>query len=367
VSWRAAVYRVVVRRGRGGPAEAEHRVTAMACVPGAEESGFGLVAGDAGRDAGDGAPDAPENDFVTFFRSGCKPFQALPLVERGHAERFGFGARELAVMAASHSGSRAHVETVRGILERIGLDERALLCGFHFPQDPESDAALRSGRVEPSPVYNNCSGKHAGMLALAVAEGWPTAAYTSPEHPVQRACVAAVAETCGLSAHLLPVGIDGCSAANPALPLSAMARGFARLARARAAGATARERALARLRAAMLEHPALVAGEGRFDTDLMRAADGGVVSKGGAEGLQCVGVPGAGAGIAVKVHDGAHRAVGPATVAFLVAEGWLGEEAALALAHWAEPVVHNHRGLEVGEVRVIAGPKLSSASTRAGA
>jgi L-asparaginase II len=352
VSLRVAVYRVAVHRGANGPVEAEHRVTAIAHVPdGGPEAGAAPV-----------APACPE-DFVTFFRSSCKPFQLLPLVERGHADRFGFGPRQLAVMAASHSGAAAHVEAVRGILAAIGLDESALGCGFHFPQDPENEARLRCGRAEHSPVYNNCSGKHAGMLALAVAEGWAVEDYTDLEHPVQRACVAGVAAVCDVDAATLPLGVDGCSAANPALWLSAMARGFSRFARARAGADAAddRERALACIRSAMAAHPDLVAGEGRLDTELMTVGRGALVSKGGAEGLQCLALPASGAGVALKVHDGAHRAVGPATLAFLVQEGWLFAEEVGALARWAWPIVRNHRGLEVGEVRILAGTDASPA------
>jgi len=348
VSRRAAAYRVAVRRGRGGPVDAEHRVTAVAWVEDGRAPGGGAGG------AGGATAAAAEAGPVTFFRSCCKPFQALPLVERGHADRLGLSERELAVICASHSGGRVHVAVVRGLLARLGLDEGALLCGFHFPQDDESEAALRCGRVGHSAVYNNCSGKHAGMLALAVAEGWPLADYVAADHPVQRACVAAIAEVCGADPAAVPVSIDGCSAANPALSLTAMARGFARFAAARpgADAGDARERALARLRTAMQRHPVLVAGERRFDTDLMVAARGALVSKGGAEALQCVAVPAARAGVALKVHDGHHRAVGPATIAFLAEHGWLEPDAVAALKRWAEPVLHNHRGLEVGDVRV---------------
>src|SRR5262249_4136067 len=135
---------------------------------------------------------------ITFFRSGCKPFQALALVELGHADRFGLGTRELAVMSASHNGAEEHVAVVRGILARVGMEENDLLCGFHYPEDPTNDARLRAGELAPSPVYNNCSGKHAGMLALARALGQPTQDYVAFEHPVQVTCVRAVAEVCGV-------------------------------------------------------------------------------------------------------------------------------------------------------------------------
>ena len=333
MSFVSARYRVHVRRGAPGTDEAEHAALVVSWQ-------------------GDGDEAVPSDDFVTFFRSACKPFQALPLVERGHADRFGFGAAELAVMSASHNGAAEHVAVVRRMLDAIGLTERHLLCGFHYPEDPDHDAALRKGALAPSALYNNCSGKHAGMLALAVAEGWPVEDYVSFDHPVQRACVQAVAEMCGVDARAMPLGVDGCSAANPAVPLSAMARGFARFASAKAAGpgADARERALARIRGAMIAEPVLVAGEGRFCTDVLRAGAGAVVTKTGAEGLQCLGFPATGEGVAIKVLDGARRAVGPAALAWLREGERLSPAALSALERWAHPAIKNHRGIVVGDL-----------------
>jgi len=327
-----ARYRVHVGRGAPAQDEAVHEAVVVTWRP-------------------EGLDEAPEGDFVTFFRSACKPFQALPLVERGHAQKLGFGARELAVMSASHNGAAEHVTVVRGMLERIGLSDRHLLCGFHYPEDPEHDAALRKGALEPSPIYNNCSGKHAGMLALAVCEGWPVEDYVAFDHPVQRACLAAVADVCAVDAHAMPLGVDGCSAANPALPLSAMARGFARFARADAHGVDPRDRALGLLRRAMIAEPRLVAGEGRFCTDVLTAGAGAVVTKTGAEGLQCLGFPETGEGVAVKVLDGSRRAVGPAVLAWMREGGRLSDTALAALERWAQPSIKNHRGLFVGTLR----------------
>jgi L-asparaginase II len=326
-------YRVHVRRGAPGQDEAVHEAVVVSWRP------------DSGLD------EAPDGDFVTFFRSACKPFQALPLVERGHADKLGFGAPELAVMSASHNGAAEHVRVVRGMLERLGLSERHLLCGFHYPEDPEHDAALRQGALEPSPIYNNCSGKHAGMLALAVCEGWPVEDYVGLDHPVQRAVMAAVAEVCGVDARAMPLGVDGCSAANPALPLSAMARGFSRFAVANGQDGDRRARALARIREAMIAEPRLVAGQGRFCTDVLTAGAGAVVTKTGAEGLQCLGFPETGEGAAVKVLDGSRRAVGPAALAWLREGGRLSDTALAALERWAQPSIKNHRGIVVGALR----------------
>jgi L-asparaginase II len=287
----SANYRVEVRRGKGHELEANHIVTVFASD---------------GADTPRLSPEMAANDWVTCFRSGCKPFQALPLVERGHADRFGFGEAELAVMCASHNGAREHIEVVRGILVRIGLREETLECGFHFPYDEASTDQVRCGDSKLSPIFNNCSGKHAGMLALAVAEGWPVKGYVQFDHPVQKACIEAVADVCGVDAEGIPLVIDGCSCANPVFSLSTMAQAYARFAQARESDSSPRQKALARLANAMAAHPVLVAGEGRLCTALMRAGEGEVVAKTGAEGLQCVAVAAAGVGIAAKVHDGAN-------------------------------------------------------------
>jgi L-asparaginase II len=288
-------------------------------------------------------------DFQTFFRSSSKPFQVLPLVERGHADALGLPDRLLALMAASHNGEPKHVEGARAILAACGRTEHDLECGFHYPEDAATAERLRLGPPEErTAIYNNCSGKHAGMVALAVREGWPVEGYTRREHPVQQAALAAIASVCGVDAARMPIGIDGCSAANPALTLLDMARGYAKFAVARSDAEDARERALARIRGAMIAHPDMVAGTGRFCTALMTVTRGRLVTKTGAEGLQGVGIPERGLGIVVKVKDGTRRAVAPALVGWLLELGLIDAAEADALAPFAKPIVTNHRNLVVG-------------------
>ncbi|HET7225614.1 MAG TPA: asparaginase [Candidatus Eisenbacteria bacterium] len=323
---------ILVRVVRGPIVESWHRFQLAAVTPdGALEA----------------ATDSP--DVVTTFRSAAKPFQLLPFVERGHAERFGFDDEAVAVMSASHTGSARHLELVRGILERIGQPADALRCGFHEPLDPSSLAELRANPSLRSPLYNNCSGKHAGMLAMCVAEGWPVAGYTSPSHPLQQLIRRTMGEVTGRDPASLLLAVDGCSVPVFGLPLSGMARAYARLAAARPAG-DARERALARIREAMMRFPAATGGAGRFSTALMEATPGRLVAKGGAEGLECVGVPANALGLAIKCEDGAARGVGPATVAALEALGLLRAAERTALETFARPVVTNHAGLEVGAI-----------------
>ncbi|HTR96473.1 MAG TPA: asparaginase [Candidatus Acidoferrales bacterium] len=289
--------------------------------------------------------------LVTTFRSSAKPFQLLPLVERGHAERWGFSDEQLAVMAASHVGSAYHLALVRSILERIGLGAEHLVCGFHEPEDAASLAALRGGSASPSPLYNNCSGKHAGLLALARAENWPVEGYHRPAHPVQQLLHRTVAEVCSVAPESMGTAVDGCSLVVFALPLAAMARGYAVLAAAAAQpGGDARTRALARIARAMTAYPRAVEGPGRLSTELMEATAGRSIAKGGAEGLQLVGLTDRGEGLAIKCEDGAQRAIGPAVTAVLEQLGALTPPEVARLAAQRIVTVRNAAGLEVGSI-----------------
>ncbi len=342
-------FRVTVLRG--GTPESEHRVEAAAV--------------DAG---GDVLAATERADYTTFFRSSAKPFQALALVERGHADALGLSDRLLALTCASHNGEPIHVEGARAILAACGRDEGDLECGFHYPRhEPTAEWLRAQPAAARTGIYNNCSGKHAGMVALAVREGWPVKGYTEFDHPVQRTAIANIAAVCGVEAARLPLGVDGCSAANPALPVLAMARGFARLAAARADAGDVRERSLARLRTAMLAHPEMVAGEKRLDTALMRVTGGRLVTKTGAEAVQCVGVPALGIGIALKVVDGTRRAVAPAVLGLLRHLDLLSDAEALALDEYAHEPITNCRERVVGGYAVDGCPSWRKAPRDAAA
>jgi L-asparaginase II len=289
---------------------------------------------------------------VVFPRSSFKPFQALPLVESGAFGRSGLGPDALALIAGSHGGTDAQAGLARSILERAGLDDRALQCGAHAPYDEETAVALRARGEEPGPLRHNCSGKHAGMLLYAGALGAPLESYLRPEHPVQRRIFERFVEVLGDPWPDGPPAIDGCSAPTPRLPLASLARAFALLAAGRdAAGREAP--GLAAIRDAMMVHPEHVASEGRLDTLLMRALKGRVVSKSGAEGMHAAGLPDRGVGIAVKIADGSRRALGPAVVGVLERLGLLTATERESLAHQAETRLSNHAGLEVGAIRAM--------------
>lgn len=314
---------------RGGLRESEHRLVWCATGPDGEVL----------------AQSAPEDaELAVFGRSAVKPLQALPAVRAGTLERFGLHERHLALACASHGGTRRHVAVVGEMLDAIGLGEADLLCGPLDPRDPAAAQALRAGGAMPARITHNCSGKHALALARAVQEGWPLS-YVDAGHPVQHAMHASVAAAAGLAPMEVPFGVDGCGMLAFQLPLGRLAHAFGRL----ASGGLGEGGE--RLAAAMREHPALVAFDGALDTELMRAADG-LVAKVGAEGVLGVGLAD-GRGLAVKVADGAMRALDPAGVA-LVRE-LLGVRAGGdALEGMASPTLVNSRGEIVGAGRAVA-------------
>ena len=254
-------------------------------------------------------------------------------------------------MAASHTGSPHHLGLVRGILERIGLGPGHLACGYHDPEDEESLAAIRTGGETRSPLYNNCSGKHAGLLALCRSEDWPVEGYFRPEHPLQQLLHRTIAETCGVAPESILTAVDGCSLVVYALPLSAMARSYAGLAvAAKRPGNDARSQALARIVGAMTSFPRTVEGAGRISTALMEATPGRLLAKCGAEGLQLVALLERGQGLAIKCVDGAQRAIPPAVISVLEQLGVLSGEEMERLVKERCTVLCNAAGLEVGRI-----------------
>jgi L-asparaginase II len=285
--------------------------------------------------------------LVTFARSAIKPLQALPLVDDDVMTRFDFNDAELALACASHSGEQRHVEGVRSMLRKIGLSEEQLACGAHEPFNETSARLLREQGESPGRVHNNCSGKHAGMLALAVANGWQPAGYHEHRHPVQQRMLRELTTWADLRDDDVGIAVDGCGVTTFAVPISGLARAFARLAE----GARAHAGAPARVVNAMVTSPEMVGGTGRMCTQLMRVTSGRVFAKVGAEGLYCAGVPGAELGIAIKVEDGAKRAAEPALVAVLRVLGLLPDEEMAALEMFAQPRIINTRREAVGVVR----------------
>jgi L-asparaginase II len=318
---------------------------------------FGAVAvADA---AGGLVASAGDPHTVTYMRSSAKPLQAMPLVVSGAAGAFGLSDQELAIVCASHTGRDEHVKVIASIQTKAGLSERDLACGDAFPSDEGTRLRMQAKGLPPSAMRHNCSGKHSGMLVLARHLGASLEGYLSQDHPVQRRIAEMVMRMTDLTKAEIAFGIDGCSAPNFALPLISAATAYARL-----MDSAGLDPELAKgcetIVAAMTAHPDMVAGPGRFDTDLMEEAAAGLVSKGGAEGFQALGIRadragdfGRGLGVAIKIADGDPRRRAAPAVAVSVLEHLGVLKSNLdALSRYAQPSVLNDRELTVGSGRV---------------
>ncbi|WP_322041969.1 asparaginase [Paraburkholderia sp. J67] len=298
---------------------------------------------------------------LTLVRSAAKPAQALAVIETGALERFGFDDSDLALMCGSNSSEARHIERTRAMLAKVGVDEPAMRCGGHAPL---SDAVwrdwIRRG-FEPTAVCSNCSGKHVGMLAAARAMGAPVEDYHEAGHPLQQRVKHTVAEVCDLPDDGVQWGIDGCNLPTPAFPLDRLARLYAKLAQAVDSNEhdNARTQALARIYRAMTSHPEMVAGEQRFCTTLMRAFNGDLVGKVGADGSYAIGVRRSALknahqaiGLAVKVEDGNVTALYAIVTALLRQLGIGTPEQLAALRTYDKPPIRNTMGVETGYLEV---------------
>jgi L-asparaginase II len=341
---------VLVELTRGDRVESRHRGSIA----------VGSVSGHLVASTGD--PDA----FI-YLRSSAKPFQLAPFVASGRFDAYDFPSpvEALAIMAASHAGEDRHARTVQALLRAGGLTREVLACGTHPPYDRETAQRLVRDAEPPSTLRHNCSGKHAGMALHAKAAGWPVETYWQPDHPIQRAALETVSSLTDVPEHEIAQGTDGCGVVTFGLPLRGLALAYARLADPSEIPDEALRHAFVRIRDAMMAHPELVAGErGMFDTALMRAATGRLVSKGGAEGVQAVGVlppdpralPDAGeesVGLALKIEDGdgARRARAVASLSALAQLGVLGSGLlADRLGEFSSPPVLDPRGNRSGSV-----------------
>ncbi|MGL5363701.1 MAG: asparaginase [Bosea sp. (in: a-proteobacteria)] len=288
-----------------------------------------------------------------FPRSAIKALQALPLLEGGAAERLGLTAAEIALAVSSHSGEPAHAETSLAMLKKAGRDAGCLECGAHWPM---SDAAARNmaGKGEkPTALNNNCSGKHAGFVCLSCDANVDPAGYIQPDHMVQATIRSTLEEVTGAAHSTDAMGIDGCSIPTYAVPLSAMALGFARFGTGHGLGPL-RARAAARIRASVAAHPFMVAGTGRFDTRLMEQLGARAFIKTGAEGVYCASLPELGYGIALKCDDGTGRAAEAMMAALIEKFLPFSDAEREAYAPLRQTRMVNWNGIEVGQVRAVA-------------
>ena len=318
---------------RGGAVESHHRV--HAAVVDADDVLMG-GAGQSGR--------------LTHWRSCAKPFQVMPLLESGGFDELQWGDDELALACASHGGEPEHVAIAQRMLSAIGLEEGDLACGPHEPLSNRGAKLLREAGDRPTRLHNNCSGKHAAMLAAARTAGWEMFGYERAGHDVQRCCLASVAKWTGMSADHIGQAVDGCGVVEFTLPLEQMARAYARLSRASTNGAGAAKRVVG----AMKTRPFLVGGTDRFDSILIEETGGRIVAKIGAEGVHCAALLDLGLGVAVKVEDGAQRAQFPALIRLLQHLDALPAQLPPRLDEFLSRQLRNTRGETVGEIRPLS-------------
>ena len=292
-----------------------------------------------------------------FARSAIKVLQALPLVASGAADRLALDDEELAVACASHGGEPEHVAVVERLLGKAGLDASALECGSHWPYRESTQREMAATGRTPTALCNNCSGKHAGFLALAsgLAGGVDlrryVKGYVAPDHPVMRAVSAAVAAATDYDLGTASRGTDGCSIPTFAIPLQQLALAFARVGTGEGLSPATANAAL-RLRRAVARHPFMVGGTGRFDTKVMERLGERVFCKVGAEAVYCAALPERGLGVAIKIDDGQNpRAAEVAMASVIEAFVTLGESDAAYVRALSDVTLKNWNGIEVGRLR----------------
>jgi L-asparaginase II len=290
-------------------------------------------------------------DTPRYPRSAVKAMQSLVLVESGAADAFGFGDAELALACASHGGEPDHVATAAHMLKQAGLDATCLECGAHWPMNDDARMALARSGGEPTALHNNCSGKHAGFLCAATTLGEQTRGYVAADHPIQMEIKAILED---VTRHRLTdkdYAIDGCAIPTYAIPLRALAVGFARFGSGQGL-VPGRVKAARRLLEACAAKPWYVAGTGRFDTEVMEHFGRRVFVKTGAEGVYCGAIPELGLGIALKCDDGATRA-SEVAMANVLAQLLTNDADRAALARWTTKPIRSVKGVEVGGVRPV--------------
>lgn len=328
---------VIIEVTRGDRVESRHAVDVI------------IADADGGMVAGHG-----DIDRAVFPRSSIKVLQALPLIESGAADKFGLTERHLALACASHNGEAFHTRAAGEMLDKADLSPKCLECGAQLPYHTRDQAQLLADGEAPRAIHNNCSGKHAGFLVFAAAEGIDVPGYVKFDHPVQRQVAETLEQLTGAPHGEGNHGIDGCSIPTYEIPLAALARAFAGFAVANGTAGSSREKAMARLRDACLSHPEMVAGTGRFDSGFMAALGRRAFTKTGAEGVFVAALPERGIGFALKARDGSTRAAETACANLVQSLLELSENETTRLRRFTNPRLKNWNGIEVGEIRMAA-------------
>lgn len=288
---------------------------------------------------------------ICFPRSALKFFQQIPLLCSDAVEHFGFTEKEIALFCGSHNGEKQHIETVRSILNKIGLDESYLMCGPQMPTLKEDQYELIKGNLQALRIHNNCSGKHAGFLAYCVYKNWPLDNYIDPSHPLHLEILDVIADFHEYPKELIQQGIDGCSAPIFAFPVYNQAIAYKNLISPIRFDESV-QKACKTMVDAIVHYPEMIAGEKRYCTDLMRQSEGKLIGKTGADGVYSIGIRDLNLGVCIKVDDGK---MGPQyNIAQAVIEqlGILNDEANVCLRHYVRQENKNFGGLCTGETLV---------------
>jgi L-asparaginase II len=290
-------------------------------------------------------------DAAVFPRSACKAMQALPLVESGAADAYGFGNKELALACASHSGEDEHVALAASMLARAGRNVETLECGAHWSSDQKTLIHQARTLDKPTALHNNCSGKHSGFVCACCHQGLDPKGYVGYDHPLQQQIRDTMQSLTGAALGVDNCGTDGCSIPSYAVPLKGLAHGFARMATGTGLELL-RAKASRRLFEACMAEPFYVAGTGRACTKLMEVAPGRIFAKTGAEGVFCAAIPQQGIAIALKCDDGASRAAEAIVMATLARFFEKGGDVHAGLMAMANKSLSNWNGIHVGDIRV---------------
>ena len=288
-----------------------------------------------------------------FWRSAAKPFQALPFVKNGGLEKYNISEEELAVSVSSHSGEENHVTLVRGILEKLGLDESVLDCGVLRPLNGKAYKKLLLSGEPVTAVHNQCSGKHSQIIALAIMLGVSVEGYIRPEHPAQKLIFQHVAMASKMSEDKLEIGIDGCGVPVFYLPIYNMALAYARLSTPSEGDWREYKVAAEKIRNAMSNYPQVVSGTGRIDLAVPEITRGRIIAKIGSDAVYCLAVKDEDLGIAFKIEDGSFAAITPMVISVLKKFDLLTKSEAEELDKRFPPILKNHRGEVIGTIETV--------------
>lgn len=315
----------------------EYRSSLLECV----HSGHIAIVGENGKVKGY----AGDPEFVSFTRSAAKPLQAIPGVRGGIVEHYGFTPAEVALMTASHRGESYHVAALESISSKIGIDENCMICATSYPLDYTSkEKAIReTGKRK---FYHNCAGKHMGILSYSKLKGLPLEEYSQPDQKVQREIIDTIAYMAGVAPESIGLGTDGCGLPVFALPLTALATAYLKLANPDLIADEATRKAVTTITTAMNAHPDMVSGSGRLDSILLE--DSNIIAKGGFKGVYCFGLRRERLGIAFKILDGSEEEWGLIVKSILHQIGYSQKDTMEKLQKAFPGVIYNDSGTHVG-------------------